>query len=213
MRTSQHQHAFTKTSHPHCRYSMMKGDGARRWQRASAFAQHVARMSRALERSRSLSVPASQPSRHMDYLSILRRGTHLSPMLRELSSGRNAARIVADSRTAAGSCGVVLTVETSEDLDSTPYFMQGAAELSTLDAATARQRLRNHRLVLEALHMWWEAAQRSLQSGGGDIRADALHREGYSLMMTRCEGEQLRDPKPPPCADRTPDPSSGSTKL
>ena len=61
---------------------------------------------------------------------------------------------------------------------SLPYWQQFDEELNTKAAWAARRELRRHPLVVEKLSLWWECAQRSLQSSGARDR-ETLGRADY----------------------------------
>ena len=94
--------------------------------------------------------------------------------------------------------GIVTAVENAADLENVAFWQQGDASLATKEKLAERQALRYHPLVLDALQKYWEAAQRSLQSGG-DPSANELHREGHALMLRRIYRVMIKDFDPADC--------------
>ena len=78
----------------------------------------------------------------------------------------------------------VTEVEDQSDLAKLAIWQQGDASLYTAEALQARADTRHHKDVLEVLHIWWQAAQRSLQSGG-DESASVLGKAQYVDMMRK----------------------------
>eukprot|EP00900_Chrysochromulina_parva_P019804 jgi/Chrpa1/27825/Chrysochromulina_OHIO_Genome00027127-RA len=94
--------------------------------------------------------------------------------------------------------GIVTSVDDAAELEKVEYWQQGDASLATKEKMEARQALRHHKVVLEALQMYWEAAQRSLHSGG-DPSANELHQEGHALMLRRIYRVMIKDFDPDEC--------------
>ena len=126
------------------------------------------------------------------YTQLLRNGVKLSPTARAFSVGAQVNNQVQQARQALTSGLVVHAVEDEADLAEIEYWRQGDASMATAEKIAQRQALRYDRHVLEALQALWEAAQRSLQSGG-DVYADALHAEGHALMLRRVYRVMLKD--------------------
>lgn len=77
-----------------------------------------------------------------------------------------------------------LLVPSQKALAATPAWQQGDASMYTEDKVQSRFRLRTAPAVQEALHEWWAATLRSLQSGG-DVEACTVHHDRYvSLGMS-----------------------------
>ena len=67
----------------------------------------------------------------------------------------------------------------------------------------ARAALRHHKDVLAVLHVWWQTAQRSMQSGG-DTLASALAKGPYVEMMLKvykCMIREFDEAEARECAD------------
>jgi hypothetical protein len=129
--------------------------------------------------------PGATLSSHERYMRLLRAGAkHGDAVVRAFGakSRTQAMRLEAEAHMASGA--VIMEVESAEEVDAIPLWMQGDASLQTEEKLRQRQQLRYDRNVLRVLQKWWEAAQRSLQSGG-DLSADTLHEEGHAMMLRR----------------------------
>ena len=83
-----------------------------------------------------------------------------------------------------GDADIVQICRSESELDALPYWKQGNKSLYDAQVVQVRYELRRHRLVLAALHEWWRAALRSLQSGG-DAEACTLSESQYTLLSQR----------------------------
>lgn len=102
---------------------------------------------------------------------------HADSIIRTLGAKSKAAEAARAAAAAMSSGSVVTEVTDEAQLESLEFWEQGDASLATEEKMRERQALRFDRRVLEVLQAFWEAAQRSLQSGG-DVYGDTLHREG-----------------------------------
>ena len=118
--------------------------------------------------------------RHRDYLHLLRSGHKSELLVRQMGAKTAAATasMMALDDVALGRA--VTEVGAATSLEEVPMWQQGDASLATEDKMAERQALRHDRRVREKLQIFWEAAQRSLQSGG-HADADKLHREVLAL--------------------------------
>ena len=99
---------------------------------------------------------------------------------------------------------VLFEVSSPGQQKAVPLWQQGDATLHTVEALEARGKLRRDPAVVELLHRWWVAAQRSLQSGT-DGQASSLKCEHYvtvhvkiaKAMLSDFEEEEVRDWLPP----------------
>jgi hypothetical protein len=122
---------------------------------------------------------------HDHYLKLLRvGGRHGHAFVSALSSCAQATASVHEARAHAESGAIVTEVDAIDEVDDVPLWLQGDEALATEEKMAQRRELRFDPRVRAALQRFWEAAQRSLQSGG-DASADTLHREGHSLMLRR----------------------------
>eukprot|EP00325_Prymnesiales_sp_UTEX-LB-985_P005232 CAMPEP_0174699598 /NCGR_PEP_ID=MMETSP1094-20130205/4830_1 /TAXON_ID=156173 /ORGANISM="Chrysochromulina brevifilum, Strain UTEX LB 985" /LENGTH=784 /DNA_ID=CAMNT_0015896965 /DNA_START=84 /DNA_END=2440 /DNA_ORIENTATION=+ len=83
-----------------------------------------------------------------------------------------------------GRADSVLEVETEAAMTAIPIWQQGDAQLYTAEALQARASCRQHADVVSVLHVWWQTAQRSLQSGG-DSHASTLGEDRYVHMLVK----------------------------
>ncbi|KOO22473.1 hypothetical protein Ctob_001449 [Chrysochromulina tobinii] len=114
----------------------------------------------------------------------------------DIKASTRTAAVEAEQLLDAG--GVVTSVDDAADLEKTEYWQQGDASLATKEKMEARQALRYNKHVLAALQLYWEAAQRSLHSGG-DPSANELHQEGHALMLRRIYRVMIKDFDPADC--------------
>lgn len=77
----------------------------------------------------------------------------------------------------------LLEVHTTKKLEATPLWKQGDASLYCAEQLEARYLLRTTPEVQEALHSWWCAVLRSLQSGGDSSACTIGHDRYISLFM------------------------------
>ena len=87
--------------------------------------------------------------------------------------------------TATGAATSTVTeVASAAELAHVAIWQQGNETLYTEEALAERAAARTHRDVLSVLHVWWEAALRSLRSGG-DARAHEVGKPNYMAMMRK----------------------------
>ena len=102
------------------------------------------------------------------YLQKLRCGhvamKSLSVALGERQASEAAQRV--EAILAKGHVQLEVDEDHAQKGGAVPLWQQGNAALNTKDAIHARFQLRRHQLVLNALHTFWEAVRRSVQSGG-----------------------------------------------
>ena len=121
-------------------------------------------------RHRAAGSPGKHHDRHADYLHSLRSGVKQQAKLlnafAESASERRAKEAFVEAQVAleAG--------------------MDGDAGMQTQEAFSKRFALRNSPLVREALQTFWEAALRSMQSGG-DAEISYVDETGYALLFFR----------------------------
>ena len=157
------------------------------WAKLRSFAQALTEIYKALGQA-SILKPPEPPLRgtsmhsHSEYLEKLRKGVkgNMALFAFDVQAKARGAREEAQQLIEVG--GVVTCVEDVADLENVAYWQQGDAAFSTKERMAERQALRYHPRVLGALQMYWEAAQRSLHSGG-DLSANELHQEGHHLML------------------------------
>ena len=160
------------------------------WRRAQTFVQLLMIVSDRLKASRMLQPPTTRGSRHGGYLSKLRAGVkHTAGILRIMGARTQAVAAAEDERSLAARKNVVTIIEEGDEV---PMWQQGDLELATEEKMLERQKLRYDRRVLRVLQQFWEAAQRSLQSGG-DAHAADLHKEGHRLMLRRIYRLMIKD--------------------
>lgn len=92
-------------------------------------------------------------------------------------------RRIAEAALAGATDRIKLEVTSNEELAALPYWQQGDTELNTAEALDLRGALRHEPAIVAELQVWWEAAQRSLQSGP-DPTASAIPKADY-LRMSR----------------------------
>ena len=153
----------------------------------SNFARSLAKMKKRLTTSRALGVGPSSGkggpiSSHDRYMAKLRAGARLEGggVLHMMGVKTK----VKDAKDMAQSGLVMTAVESEKELAKLEMWQQGDVSLATEEKVRERQALRHDRRVLEALQAFWEAAQRSLHSGG-DPNANDLHQEGHAIMLRR----------------------------
>ena len=158
-----------------------------RWHMVSNFARSLAKMKKRLTTSRALGVGPSSGkggpiSSHDRYMAKLRAGARLEGggVLHMMGVKTR----VKDAKEMAQSGLVMTAVESEKELAKLEMWQQGDVSLATEEKVRERQALRHDRRVLEALQAFWEAAQRSLHSGG-DPNANDLHQEGHAIMLRR----------------------------
>ena len=137
-------------------------------------------------RQRNAGSPGKHHNRHADYLHSLRSGVKRQAKLlnafAESASERRAKDAFEEAQVA---------LEAGID---------GDAELQTREAFSKRFALRNSPLVREALQAFWEAALRSMQSGG-DADISYVDETGYALLFFRVYRtlmEEVRSTNAPP---------------
>ena len=135
---------------------------------------------------------------HSEYIQKLRKGVKGSPAVAAFNLHANARRATDEAHQLMAAGGIVTSVDDAAELEKVEYWQQGDASLATKEKMEARQALRHHKVVLEALQMYWEAAQRSLHSGG-DPSANELHQEGHALMLRRIYRVMIKDFDPDEC--------------
>ena len=135
---------------------------------------------------------------HSEYIQKLRKGVKGSPAVAAFNLHANARRASDEAHQLMAAGGIVTSVDDAAELEKVEYWQQGDASLATKEKMEARQALRHHKVVLEALQMYWEAAQRSLHSGG-DPSANELHQEGHALMLRRIYRVMIKDFDPDEC--------------
>ncbi len=161
-----------------------------RWQKLSNFARSLAKMQRRLKMSHALGMgPAvgkgGASSNHARYMAKLRAGAkHADSIMRIMGVKTHVQTAQLHAQTSMQSGLAVTDVQTEEELEKLELWQQGDASLATEEKLRERQALRHDRRVLEALQAFWEAAQRSLHSGG-DPNANELHQEGHAIMLRR----------------------------
>ena len=158
------------------------------WAKLRSFAQALTEIYKALGQA-SILEPPEPPLRsgtsmhsHSEYLEKLRKGVKGNMALFAFDVQAKARRAREEAQQLIEVGGVVTCVEDVADLENVAYWQQGDAAFSTKERMAERQALRYHPRVLGALQMYWEAAQRSLHSGG-DLSANELHQEGHHLML------------------------------
>lgn len=167
------------------------------WAKLRSFAQALTEIYKALGQA-SILKPPEPPLRHQhqhafqhlgtsmhshsEYLEKLRKGVKGNMALFAFDVQAKARRAREEAQQLIEVGGVVTCVEDVADLENVAYWQQGDAAFSTKERMAERQALRYHPRVLGALQMYWEAAQRSLHSGG-DLSANELHQEGHHLML------------------------------
>jgi hypothetical protein len=173
------------------------------WATLKSFARSLQAVSRTLGGSKTLKPP--KPPRggggtrqHSEYIQKLRKGVKGSPAVAAFNLHANARRATDEAHQLMAAGGIVTSVDDAAELEKVEYWQQGDASLATKEKMEARQALRHHKVVLEALQMYWEAAQRSLHSGG-DPSANELHQEGHALMLRRIYRVMIKDFDPDEC--------------
>ena len=181
----------------------------RRWGRArdqlllAAYVKHLSKIIITLKKSKTLDLkvqgidPKERPS-NSSYLNKLREGVKHYGKGIAFEVSAETKKEVEEAQKILASGVVVQTVEDEAELANVEYWQQGDASLATEEKMAQRQALRYDRHVKEALQGLWEAAQRSLQSGG-DVGADELHREGHAIMLRRVYRLMIKDFDPVDC--------------
>ena len=165
-----------------------------RWHKVSNFARSLAKMKRRLTSSVALGGKGAlaawgksetKSSNHDRYMAKLRAGAkHGEAILRSMGFDTKVKKALTAEEESMVSGTVTTVVESEADLEKLEMWQQGDASLATEEKMRERQKLRHDRRVLEALQAFWEAAQRSLHSGG-DPNANELHQEGHAIMLRR----------------------------
>ncbi len=175
---------------------------SKQWATLRSFTSSLTGVYRTLGKSSSLKPP--KPARvgsarnHSAYIEKLRTGLKGNPALFAFGMHANARKATVEAQQQMEMGGIVTSVDNAEDLENVAYWQQGDASLATKEKMAERQALRYHPLVLEALQKYWEAAQRSLQSGG-DPSANELHQEGHALMLRRIYRVMIKEFDPDDC--------------
>ena len=174
-----------------------------RWAKLRTYAKSLAAVCITLGQSASLKPPepprrGGSVQQHSGYIDKLRTGVKGMGALVafDIKASTRTAAVEAEQLLDAG--GVVTSVDDAADLEKTEYWQQGDASLATKEKMEARQALRYNKHVLAALQLYWEAAQRSLHSGG-DPSANELHQEGHALMLRRIYRVMIKDFDPADC--------------
>ena len=150
------------------------------------------------ERRSSMACSGQGRATRSKYLQTLRNGVKSAPVARALTAHLQVRLEAEASQQALESGAVVHTVTNELELASIEYWKQGDASLAAEEKMAERQALRYNRKLLEVLQAFWEAAQRSLQSGG-DVSASHLHREGHAIMLRRIYRVMIKDFDPVDC--------------
>ena len=141
----------------------------------------------------------TKSSNHDRYMAKLRAGAkHGEAILRSMGFDTKVKKALTAEEESMVSGTVTTVVESEADLEKLEMWQQGDASLATEEKMRERQKLRHDRRVLEALQAFWEAAQRSLHSGG-DPNANELHQEGHAIMLRRIYRVMIKgyDPEEP----------------
>ena len=126
---------------------------------------------------------------HCNYLSKLKTGVRMGGFsgvggaLGELLMDTKVKHATEKAQLEAAS-GAVVTEHAEGDEEGVEYWRQGDASLNTAEALRERFALRKEASVVSVLQDFWEAALRSIQSGG-ETSAYMLSFEGYSLLLRR----------------------------
>ena len=160
--------------------------------RCAAFVRQVAFVSKHLDGSDALHHSVKRQGNYARYLETLRMGVKGMAVARAFEVNRLVHQSTADAQQQIQAGNIVTDVADASELEAVPLWAQGDAHLATKEKMAERQVLRYHPKVLAALQLFWEAAQRSLQSGG-DTSANELHRKGHALMLRRIYRVMIRD--------------------
>ena len=172
----------------------MASTTAAHWQKASNFAKSLGKMQRQLKASRALmlGLGAAAAGSHSKYMAKLRAGAKHSSSIMRILGAKTTASSAANDAADVMRAGIAVTdVDNDDELAKLEMWQQGDASLATEEKLRERQALRHDRRVLEALQAFWEAAQRSLHSGG-DPNANELHQEGHAVMLRRIYRVMIR---------------------
>ena len=152
------------------------------WMKAKAVT-----ITKRLENARVLRPPSAhvERSNHGSYLQKLRLGVKMIAGDSVVANFLNDARanVKAEEAQKALAAGLVQAERYDGDKELAEW-QQGDRSMYTSENLKRRMALRRHALVTASLQLFWEAALRSVQSGG-DTTAGALHRVGYETMMNR----------------------------
>jgi hypothetical protein len=149
------------------------------WAKVRTFAQALGSIRTCIQRAVK---PPQSPRKghsikiHSEYIGKLRQGVKSGAAAAAFDLTATARQAAEEAEQLMATGGIVTSVEDAADLEKVEYWQQGDANLATKENMEARKALRYHKVVLEALQIYWEAAQRSLQSGG-DSSADELHQD------------------------------------
>ena len=144
------------------------------WAKVRTFAQALRSIRTCIQRAVK---PPQSPRKghsikiHSEYIGKLRQGVKSGAAAAAFDLTATARQAAEEAEQLMATGGIVTSVEDAADLEKVEYWQQGDANLATKENMEARKALRYHKVVLEALQIYWEAAQRSLQSGG-DSSAD-----------------------------------------
>ena len=109
---------------------------------------------------------------------VLRKWTKHIGTFESINRAMMKRRTQLQAMQAMSSGAITFELNSQEDVDATPYWLQGDASLACEEALEARSHLRLHSGVVEELQRWWETAQRSLQSGP-DPSASEMAKNDY----------------------------------
>ena len=168
------------------------------WARArmkATFAAQLVIVAKRLKKADALALKTGtvKPnSSHARYMQVLRQGAKAMAVARVFEVSHNVHEGTVEAEQAIQTGKAVIEVEDPANLEEVAYWQQGDASLATKEKMAERQALRYHPRVLEALQLFWEAAQRSMQSGG-DSSASELSQEGHALMLRRIYKVMIRE--------------------
>ena len=91
---------------------------------------------------------------HSEYIQKLRKGVKGSPAVAAFNLHANARRATDEAHQLMAAGGIVTSVDDAAELEKVEYWQQGDASLATKEKMEARQALRHHKVVLEALQMY-----------------------------------------------------------
>jgi len=156
-----------------------------RWKKVRSLTKSVALMHSRLKDSDSLSLTDEKRRRAANYMDKLKAGVrHADSVMRVFGAQSGAKRAAEEANQLISSGTIVAEVSTDSDLEKLEMWQQGDASLATEEKVRERQKLRYDRRVLEVLQAFWEAAQRSMQSGT-DGSASTLSKDGHAIMLKR----------------------------
>ena len=155
-----------------------------RWRRARLLGVILTR----LQKSVPLQEPAEASAGHREYLQKLRLGMRqMSLGAATFASFMDKSRVdacAAEASRAVADGSVLVEAGTEAEVSGAEWWRQGDQEMYTRDNLKRRVALRRDASIVEALEAFWDAALKSVQSGG-DSTAHALHHAGYFDLMDR----------------------------